>query len=150
MFSGLIAMAFSNAKIIHCRRNPIDTCLSCFSKYFVSGQRFSYDLFELGQYYRAYERLMMHWHDILPPDRFIEVHYEDVVADIGAETRRLIDFLDINWDPALLSFHDNRRSVRTASANQVRQPIYSSSVERWRPYEKELAPLFNALGIKPD
>ncbi|MEQ9344890.1 MAG: sulfotransferase [Thalassospira sp.] len=150
MFSGLIAMALPNAKIIHCRRNPIDTCLSCFSKYFVSGQRFSYDLTELGQYYRAYEELMTHWRQTLPPERFIEVGYENVVADIKAAAHRLTDFLGIDWDPALLTFHDNSRSVRTASANQVRQPIYRSSVERWRPYKKELTPLFEALDINPD
>jgi tetratricopeptide (TPR) repeat protein len=147
MFCGLIAMAFSDAKIIHCKRNPLDTCLSCFSKYFASGQSFTYDLKELGEYYRAYDDLMRHWRDILPNDLFIEVKYEDVIADQERETRRLVEFLGLGWDPALLTFHETRRTVRTASANQVRQPIYKSSIARWRPYEKELEPLITALNI---
>lgn len=149
MFCGLISMVFPDAKIIHCKRNPLDTCLSCFSKYFVSGQSFTYDLKELGEYYRAYDDLMKHWHNVLPENVLIEVQYEDVIADQERETRRLLEFLGLDWDPAVLSFHETSRSVRTASASQVRQPIYRSSVERWRPYEKELAPLFEALGVTP-
>ena len=145
VFSGLITMAMPNARIIHCRRNPIDTCLSCFSKYFVSGQSFSYDLSELGRYYRAYEQLMAHWHNVLPASNFIEIRYEDMIADTETEVRRLTNFLDLDWDPALLTFHKNRRSVRTASANQVRKPIYSSSVERWKPYAPYIQPLLSAL-----
>ncbi|WP_102782608.1 sulfotransferase [Thalassospira sp. GB04J01] len=145
VFSGLITMAMPNARIIHCRRNPIDTCLSCFSKYFVSGQSFSYDLSELGRYYRAYEQLMAHWHNVLPASNFIEIRYEDMIADTETEVRRLTNFLDLDWDPALLTFHENRRSVRTASANQVRKPIYSSSVERWKPYAPYIQPLLSAL-----
>ncbi|MFV1850170.1 MAG: tetratricopeptide repeat-containing sulfotransferase family protein [Thalassospira sp.] len=149
MFCGLIAMAMPHARIIHCRRNPIDTCLSCYSKYFVSGQSFSYNLTELGNYYRSYDTLMHHWRQVLPPNQFIEVEYESVVEDLEHEAKRLLDFLELPWDPALLEFHASDRAVRTASANQVRKPIYRSSVERWRPYEKELAPLFEALGINP-
>lgn len=150
MFCGLIAMAMPHARIIHCRRNPIDTCLSCFSKYFVSGQSFSYDLTELGNYYRSYDNLMQHWKSVLTSNQFIEVQYENVVEDLEHEAKRLMEFLELPWDPALLEFHASDRSVRTASASQVRKPIYRSSVERWRPYEKELAPLFEALGITPN
>jgi tetratricopeptide (TPR) repeat protein len=150
MFCGIISAALPHAKIIHCRRNPIDTCLSCYSKYFVAGQSFSYNLTELGQYYRSYQDLMSYWRQTLPKHQFLEVDYENVVADIETETRRLTNFLDIEWSPEVLSFHETKRSVRTASSNQVRKPIYSSSVERWRPYKKELAPLFDALGIMPD
>jgi tetratricopeptide (TPR) repeat protein len=150
MFCGLILAALPHAKIVHCRRNPIDTCLSCYSKYFVSGQSFTYDLAELGRYYRSYEKLMSHWRQKLPKEKFFEIDYEDLVADIERESKRLVEFLGLDWSEDLLAFHNTKRAVRTASSNQVRQPIYNTSLERWRPYKNELKPLFDALSIKPD
>lgn len=145
---GLIHLAFPNARIIHARRDPVDTCLSCFFILFGSeGQSFSYDLAELGRYYRAYDRVMAHWRAILPPRVLIEVQYEDVVADLDREARRIVAHCGLPWDEACLAFHETERPVRTASLNQVRQPIYSSSIGRWRRYGRMLAPLFDALEL---
>jgi Flp pilus assembly protein TadD len=142
-FAGLIALMLPQARIIHCRRNPMDTCLSCYSKKFTSGQAFTYDLRDLGCYYRAYAALMAHWRRVLPPERFIEVDYEQVVGDLEGEARRLVAFCGLAWDEAC---HETRRAVRTASVNQVRQPLYAGSVERWRAFERHLGPLLAALG----
>jgi hypothetical protein len=98
-------------------------------------------------FYRHYERLMAHWREVLPSERFIEIDYEAVVDNLEGEARRLVDFLGLPWDDACLSFHDNRRVVRTASVNQVRQPIYKTSKGRWQTYAGYLAPLLEALGI---
>ncbi len=147
-WAGLILLSVPGAKIIHCRRNPVDTCLSCYSKRFANLQVYAYDQTELGHYYRAYEHLMAHWRAVLPKDRFIEVNYEDLVADIEPEARRLIEFLDLPWNDAVLDFHKTERLVRTASAAQVRQGIYQTSVERWKPYAPYIQPLLTALGIE--
>jgi tetratricopeptide (TPR) repeat protein len=143
---GLIHLMLPNAKIIHVNRNPVDTCLSCFSKLFTFGQEFTYDLAELGRYYVGYARLMEHWRNVLPAGAFLDVQYEDIVADQEAQSRRIIEYCGLEWSDACIDFHKNKRSVRTASVTQVRQPIYRSSVERWRPYEKFLGPLLDALG----
>lgn len=142
---GLIYALFPNAKIIHVKRNPIDTCLSCYTKLFTEGQLYSYDLTELGQYYQCYERIMNHWRHILPSDAWLDIEYEAMVNNLEAEARRLIAFCDLAWEPDCLNFYQSKRSVRTASFVQVRQPIYTSSVERWRRYEQELAPLIQVL-----
>ncbi|OGS90457.1 MAG: hypothetical protein A2Z95_04445 [Gallionellales bacterium GWA2_60_18] len=146
MIVGLIHLMLPNARIIHVNRNPVDTCVSCFTKLFAHGQEFSYDLAELGRYYADYARLMQHWRDVLPPGAFLDVRYEDIVADKEAQARRLIEYCGLEWDDACLDFHKTERAVRTASVTQVRQPIYTSSVERWRTYEKFLGPLLDALG----
>jgi len=146
MAMGLIPLMLPNAKIIHVKRNPVDTCLSCFTRLFNRHQDATYDLAELGRHYVNYERLMQHWHQTLPAGSFIEVQYEDIVADMEGQARRLIEYCGLEWNDACLEFHKNKRSIRTASVTQVRQPIYSSSVERWRHYEKYLGPLLNALG----
>lgn len=143
---GLIHLMLPNAKIIHVRRNPADTCLSCFTQLFKDGQEFSYDLAELGRYYAGYARLMAHWRKVLPEGAFLDVRYEDVVADQEAQSRRIIDYCGLEWNDACLDFHSNERAVKTASMAQVRRPIYQSSVERWRSYEEFLEPLFEALG----
>jgi tetratricopeptide (TPR) repeat protein len=145
MHLGLIKAILPNARIIHVSRDPLDTCLSCFSKLFREGQAFSYDLAELGRYYRRYSALMRHWREVLPAGSLLEVSYEAVVADLPAEARRLIDFCGLGWDEQCLSFHRNRRVVATASAVQVRQPLFSSSVGRWRRYAARLQPLVAAL-----
>jgi tetratricopeptide (TPR) repeat protein len=148
-WAGLIRLMLPNARIIHCRRDPIDTCLSCYSRNFSRGQAFAYDLRDLGLYYRAYYALMDHWRGLLPADRFLEVRYEAVVADLESEARRLIAFCGLDWDAACLAFDQTRRPVRTASVNQVRKPLYRSSVARWKAYEAHLGPLLHALGGAP-
>jgi hypothetical protein len=144
-YAGLIPLLLPQARIVHVLRNPLDTCLSCYSKLFAREQLFSYDLTELGRFYRGYDKLMAHWRAILPADRFLEVRYEDVVADLEGQARRLISFLDLPWDDACLRFAETDRVVRTASANQVRGPLFATSVDRWKPYARHLAPLFAAL-----
>lgn len=146
-FAGLIHLALPNATIIHTVRDPVDTCVSCFSKLFSAEQNHTYDLGELGRYYKDYEHLMQHWHRVLPAGRILDVRYEDVVADLEKEARRIIAHCGLAWDDRCLSFHQNDRPVRTASATQVRQPIYGSAVGRWRVYENYLGPLLTALGI---
>jgi len=148
-FAGLIHLALPNAKIIHSIRNPVDTCISCFSKLFTAEQNHTYDLAELGRYYKRYERLMAHWHRVLPAQSILDVRYEDVVADLEGQARRVIAYCGLPWDERCLSFHKTERPVRTASATQVRQPIYKSAVGRWRAYEAQLGPLLRALGIVP-
>jgi tetratricopeptide (TPR) repeat protein len=147
-YAGLIPLILPGARIIHVRRDPVDTCLSCYTKLFAGQQSFAYDLAELGVFFRLYERLMAHWREILPPGAFIETDYEVVVDDTESEARRLIGFLDLPWDDACLDFHNNRRVVRTASTNQVRQPIYKTSKGRGRAYARYLGPLLEALGVE--
>jgi tetratricopeptide (TPR) repeat protein len=145
-FVGLIHLAMPNAAIIHSMRNPVDTCVSCFSKLFRAPQPYTYDLGELGRYHRKYRALMAHWRKVLPPGRMLEVQYEDVVDDLEMQARRIIAYCGLAWDDACLSFHKTDRPVRTASAAQVRQPIYRSSIGRWRAYGELLNPLLEALG----
>jgi tetratricopeptide (TPR) repeat protein len=143
---GLIHLALPEARIIHVKRSPLDTCFSCYSKLFNHGQDFAYDLGELGRYYRRYDKLMAHWRDVLPPDRFLEIRYEAVIADLESEARRFVGFCGLQWDPRCLAFHQTRRPVFTASATQVRRPIYQSSQGRWLAYRDHLGPLIAALG----
>jgi len=143
---GLIRLILPNAKIIHSMRNPIDTCVSCYSKLFASGLPFTYDLGELGRYYRHYSELMAHWRSVLPPDALLDVTYEDVVEDLEGQAKRLIDYCGLAWDDRCIRFHQTSRPVNTASAVQVRQPLFRSSVQRWRKYEDGLAPLLDELG----
>jgi tetratricopeptide (TPR) repeat protein len=144
-FVGLIHLALPGAKIIHSIRNPVDTCISCFSKLFSAEQNHTYDLAELGRYYTRYEQLMAHWHCVLPAQSILDVHYEEVVADVEGQARRIIAYCDLPWDDRCLKFHEIYRPVRTASATQVRQPIYKTAVGRWRAYEKHLGPLLKTL-----
>jgi tetratricopeptide (TPR) repeat protein len=147
LYAGLIPLILPGARIIHARRDPVDTCLSCYTKLFGGEQQFTYNQTELGEFYRDYERLMAHWAQVLPAQQFIEVDYEAVVDDLEGEARRLIDFLGLPWDDACVKFHENQRVVRTASVNQVRQPIYKTSKGRWQAYADHLGPLLAALGI---
>ncbi len=150
LFAGLINRILPEARIIHVQRDPVDTCLSCYTKLFMREQLFSYDQGELACFYRNYERLMEHWRSVLPADRFIEVRYEDIVADIEPQARRLTDFCGLDWSPACIDFHQTSRTIRTASLNQVRTPLYSSSIGRWRRYARHLGPLLEGLGIDPE
>lgn len=145
---GLIRLILPQARIVHCRRDPVDTCLSCYTKLFAQGHNYSYDLAELGRYHRSYQALMAHWRRILPANRFIEVDYETVVDDLEGQARRLVEFLGLPWDDACLRFHENARPVRTASVNQVRRPIYRGSVGRWRKHAHHLGPLMETLGVE--
>jgi len=144
LYIGMIRLTLPNAKIIHCKRNPVDTCLSIFKTYFAGVHKYAYDLSELGEYYKLYQDLMEHWYKILPGYIF-DIQYEDLVGDQEGETRKLLDYCELPWDEACLSFHRTIRPVRTASAEQVRRPIYNSSVGLWRRYEKHLSPLLSAL-----
>jgi tetratricopeptide (TPR) repeat protein len=144
-FIGLIHLALPNAKIIHVVRDPIDTCVSCFSKLFYGEQSYSYDLAEMGRYYKRYQQLMAHWSRVLPIGRILEIRYEDVVADFERQARRIISHCQLPWDDHCLAFDKSDRVIGTASAVQVRQPIYRSSVGRWRMYEDQLEPLLRAL-----
>jgi tetratricopeptide (TPR) repeat protein len=146
MYAGLIHLALPNARIIHARRDPIDTCVSCFYRLFSNGNDYTYDLAELGSYYRAYEALMEHWRRVLPPGVMIEVQYEHVATDLEAEARRMVAHCGLQWDDACLSFYETARMVRTSV--QVRQPIYRSSIGRWRVHERHLGPLIMALGLR--
>jgi hypothetical protein len=141
-------LVLPHARIIHARRDPIDTCLSCYSRFFGTSQKFAYDLGELGRYYRAYDKLMAHWRSVLPAGAMLEVQYEDMVADLEGQTRRMLDYCGLEWNDACLAFHETKRPVRTASSTQVREPLYDRSVGRWRAHEDELGPLMEALGIE--
>jgi tetratricopeptide (TPR) repeat protein len=143
--AGLIHLALPGARIIHTRRDPVDTCLSCFMQLFAGNLPYTYDLAELGRYYRAYDALMTHWRDVLPPGIMLEVQYESVVTDLEGEARRIVAHCGLDWDPRCLDFHRTERPVRTASMSQVRQPLYAGSIERWRAYEAFLTPLLEAL-----
>jgi tetratricopeptide (TPR) repeat protein len=143
--AGLINLALPNARIIHARRDPRDTAFSCFSLLFAHGLEFTYDLGELGRYYRGYLALMAHWREVLPEGVMLDVQYEDVVGDLEREARRIVAHCGLEWDDACLEFHKTERSVLTASASQVRQPIYRSSIGRWRRHAAALQPLLREL-----
>ena len=145
LYAGMIHLALPDAAIIHASRDPIDTCVSCFSVHFTKGQTHTYDLAELGRYYRHYQALMAHWRRVLPPGRFLDVRYEELVGDLEAAARRLVAHCGLTWDARCLDFHRTARTVRTASAAQVRRPIYKTSVGRGHRYESFLKPLLAAL-----
>lgn len=141
---GLISRFFPDARIIHCRRGPMDTCLSCFLTYFNRGNEFKYNLAHAGHFYRLYERLMNHWKSVVDIP-ILDVSYEEVVGDPEANSRKMIDFLGLKWDDRCLNFYKSNVPCATASVMQVRRPVYDSSVGRWRRYEKHLGPLKAAL-----
>jgi len=156
IYAGLIHKALPNARIICLRRHPMDACLANFRQLFATGfsyYDYAYDLVDTARYYAGFERLVAHWRDVLPAERFTEVAYEDLVADQEGQTRRLLDFCGLDFDPRCLAFHENAAPVATASSVQVRSPIYATSIGRWRRYGEGLAPLRHALeatGIKVD
>jgi tetratricopeptide (TPR) repeat protein len=146
MAAGLISLMLPAAKIIHIRRDPLATCLSCFAQLFNQDQLpYTYDLGELGRFYQAYERLMTHWRAVLPPGMMIEIQYEDLVDDFEAQARRIVEHCGLTWDERCRDFYATPRLVKTASALQVRRPIYRNSVEKWHVYAKHVAPLIAAL-----
>ena len=137
---GLIKIILPNAKVIHCVRNPMDTCLSIFKMDFTTPHGYAYDLIELGQYYNLYRDLMTHWEKVLPGFMYT-IKYEELVTDQENQTKDLLSFCNLPWDKACLTFYKTERRVRTASLAQVRQPIYKDSVNLWKRYEKQLEPL---------
>jgi len=141
----LIHLILPNAKIIDARRHPMSCCFSGFKQLFGEGQQFSYDLDDIGHYYRSYIELMDHWDNVLP-GKILRVQYEDVVADLETQVRRILDHCGLPFEQACIDFHQNKRAVRTPSSEQVRQPIYKSGLEQWRHYESHLEPLKKALG----
>jgi tetratricopeptide (TPR) repeat protein len=143
LYLGLIALLFPQARIIHMKRDPLDTCLSCYFQNFSGLHRYSNDLRQLGLHYRNYERLMDYWRGL--GISFLDVSYEDLVADPEGVSRRMVEFCGCRWDEACLRFHENERISGTASYQQVKKPIYKTSMGRWRHYEKYLAPLQEAL-----
>lgn len=145
---GLIHRALPNARILCLRRDPVDSALSNYRQLFATDFPFydyAFDLADAGRYYALFDRLVAHWRATLPADRFLEVAYEDMVADLEGQTRRVLDVVGLPFDPACLSFHENRAAVSTASSAQVRQPLYATSVGRWRRYGDGLEPLLSAL-----
>jgi tetratricopeptide (TPR) repeat protein len=144
IFAGVLKLAMPNAIIINARRHPLDSCVGAFKQLFASGQPFTYDMTELGEYYLQYQRLMDHWNEVLP-GFVLDVQYEDVVADLEGQVRRLLDFCGLPFEESCLNFHATKRAVKTASSEQVRQPIYSSSVNLWRNYESHLDTLVHIL-----
>ena len=142
---GMISLMLPQARIIDARRDPMACCFSAFQQLFAEGQEFSYDLTDLGHYYRGYVELMDHWDRVLP-GRVLRVNHEDVVADLDREVRRLLDFCGLPFDERCLRFHETDRPVRTASSEQVRQPLNKRGVEQWRRYAAHLGPLREALG----
>ena len=144
LYLPLIAQLFPEARILYCKRDPMDNCLSIFTFEFNASHAYASDLRELGRHYRAHERLMEHWKRVLPLP-ILEVRYEDTVADQEAQTRRILEFCGLPWDDACLRFYESKRVVNTFSYDQVRQPIYKKSVQRWRNYEPWLEPLKEAL-----
>ncbi len=142
---GLIHMILPNAKIIDARRHPMACCFSGYKQLFAEGQEFTYDLSDMGRYYRDYVELMKHWDDVLP-GKVLRVHYEDVVADLENQVRRILDYCGLPFEEACINFYETERSVRTPSSEQVRQPIYQSGLEQWRNFEPWLTPLEQALG----
>ncbi|MBI1212787.1 MAG: tetratricopeptide repeat protein [Alphaproteobacteria bacterium] len=143
---GFIALLFPNARIIHSKRNPMDTCLSCWMQNFNDSHSYSRDLADAGHHYRQYQDLMAHWHEVLP-GRILDVEYEDMVGNQEETSRKVIEHIGLPWDDAVLQFHKLDRTVLTASVWQVRQPIYKQSAGRWKNYEAHIGHLRKALGI---
>jgi Flp pilus assembly protein TadD len=148
LYIGLIKMALPNAKIIHLTRHPMDTCYAIYKTLFRDAYPFSYDLIELGRYYLAYQQLMAHWRQVLPAGSILDLNYENLVQNQEQESRRLIDYCGLTWQENCLHFYKNQQASTTASAAQVRQPIYTDSVQKWRHYDSQLEPLADLLKLK--
>jgi hypothetical protein len=142
---GLIHLLMPNAKIIDARREPMACCFSNLKQLFASGQEFTYNIEDIARYYRTYLDLMQHWDEVLP-GRVLRVSYEDVVGDLEGNVRRILEFCGLDFERACLDFHQTERSIRTASSEQVRQPLFREGLLQWRNYEPWLRPLEDALG----
>jgi hypothetical protein len=146
-YLGAIHSVFPKARIIHMRRDPIDTCLSCFFQDFPPALNYTLDLSDMAHQYREHDRLMKHWRSALPSGAILDVPYEELTADQEGWTRKVLEFLELPWDERCLNFHTTTRNVLTASTWQVRQKLYKSSVGRWRNYEKFIGPLLELQGL---
>ncbi|MGC8518838.1 MAG: sulfotransferase, partial [Steroidobacteraceae bacterium] len=146
-YLGIIHRALPHARFIYMQRDPVDTCLSCYFQNFINAASFAMDLQDLAHYYREHHRLVTHWRSVLPREVFLEVPYEGLVTDPEASSRRVLEFLDLEWDPKVLEFHKTERAVLTASHWQVRQKMYSSSVGRWKHYQKFIEPLLKLRNL---
>ena len=142
---GLVHLALPNARFIHTRRDPVETCFACYRMLFRAGVAFAYDLRDLGRYYGLCHRLLQHWQSLIP-ERLFDLSYEGLVADQEGVSRRLVAFIGLPWDPACLEFHRTPRPVLTASGAQVRSGLAAQPSRRWRRYEKHLGPLLDELG----
>jgi len=138
---GLIHSVFPSARIVYVRRDPIDTCISCYFQQFSSGHNFTMDLADLTHYYREHRRLISHWRSVLPPGALLEIPYEELTADQEGWTRRILEFVGLEWNDRCLQFHLTERPVMTASFWQVRQKLYRNAVGRWRNYRRFIGPL---------
>jgi tetratricopeptide (TPR) repeat protein len=147
LYVGLIRLILPNAKVIHCRRDPMDTCLSCFKHLFSGTHLYAYDLRDLGHYYRLYQQLMAHWNRVLP-GWLLDVEYETLVQDQSGQLQRILDFCGLPWDDACMNFYKSKHQAMTASSVQVTKPLYSSAVGYWRNYEPWLVPLSDGLAGK--
>jgi hypothetical protein len=145
-YLGLICRALPGARIIHSMRDPMDSCLSNYTRLFNQTMEFAYDLQDLGRHYNRYVRYMRHWDRVVPKPMLLHMPYETLVDDLPTQARRIIAHIGLDWDDACLAFHENRRPVRTASVAQVRKPVYQSSVARWRGYGEHLIPLRELVG----
>jgi tetratricopeptide (TPR) repeat protein len=134
---GFIHLILPNAKFINARRHPMDSCLGAYKQLFGQGQNFTYDVFELAEYYKLYHAMMRHWHDVLP-GKVLDVHYEETVTDLESQVRRILEHCGLEFEEQCLRYYETERAVKTASSEQVRQPIYTSSLGKWRRYEKHL------------
>jgi hypothetical protein len=143
-FAGFICSVFPDAKLLYCLRDPIDTCVSIFRLPFDDNQGYSHDLASLGHYYRAHERIMALWRRHYP-QQILTVRYADTVNDLAAQARRILDFLDLTFEEAVLSYYENERAVLTPSTEQVRRPIYRSSSNYEQRYKSAISPLTKAL-----
>ena len=136
-FVGLIHLILPKAKIINARRHPFDSCLGAYKQLFASGQNFTYDMFDLAHYYQQYDAMIKHWHEVLP-GKILDVHYEETVTDLENQVRRILDHCDLPFEASCVKFHETERAVKTASSEQVRQPIYQGALGTWRRYEKHV------------
>jgi hypothetical protein len=143
-YCGLIHQALPNAAIVHLTRDPMDTCYAVFKTLFINAYHFSYRLEEIAEYFIAYRRMMDHWHAVMP-GVILDVRYEDLVADPATQSRRLLEHCGLHWEDQVLDFHNSAKASTTASAMQVRRPIYKSSVQKWRNYTRELQPVVRRL-----
>ena len=141
---GLILATMPNAKVIDARRYPLDSCIGCYKQHFARGQTYTYDLFELAEFYLEYDEMMSHWQEVAP-DRVLRVQYEDVVNDLEDQVRRILDYCKLPFEQGCVDFHQTKRAVRTASSEQVRQPIYSGSIGTWQRFENHITPLIEGL-----
>jgi hypothetical protein len=148
-FVGLIHLILPNAKIINARRHPFDSCLGGYKQLFGQGQNFTYDLLDLAHYYQQYDKTVKHWHNILP-GKVLDVHYEVTVTDLENQVRRILEHCGLPFEESCVRFHETKRSVNTASSEQVRQPIYTGALGKWRRYEDNLDILKNQLGYIVD